>query len=97
MTEVIQLLETLRQLLPILSEHYQVESLCIFGSYVRQEQKPESDLDILITFFEPPSLIKFIEIENFLTDRLGIKVDLVMRDALKPRISKIVMQELIEV
>jgi predicted nucleotidyltransferase len=97
MTEIIQLLENLRQLLPTLSERYHVESLGVFGSYVRKEQSPDSDLDILVTFSDPPSLIKFIEIENFLSDRLGVKVDLVMKDALKPRIGKNVMRELIKV
>lgn len=97
MTDTIRLLEALRQLLPLLSERYHVESLGVFGSYVRQEQTPDSDLDILVTFYEPPSLLKFIEIENFLTDRLGVKVDLVMKDALKPIIKKNVLREVVEI
>jgi hypothetical protein len=97
MTDIIRLLDSLRQLLPVLSERYQVESLGVFGSYVRREQQPDSDLDVLVTFYEPPSLLKFLEIENYLTDRLGIKVDLVMRDALKPMIKKNVLRALIEV
>jgi predicted nucleotidyltransferase len=85
--------EKLRQQLPLLKERYQVMSLGIFGSYVRIEQIPESDLDLLVSFQEPPGLLKFIEMENYLSDLLGVKVDLVMRDALKPKIGERILKE----
>src|SRR5436189_4068214 len=84
---------SLRCELPTLALRYHVKSLEVFGSYVRQEQRDNSDLDLLVTFEEPPSLLKFIEMENHLSDLLGIKVDLVMKDALKPRIGKQVLEE----
>jgi uncharacterized protein len=87
----------LRQHLPSLVEKYHVNSLGVFGSYVRRQQAPESDLDLLVTFDEQPSLLKFIELENYLTDLLGIKVDLVMRDALKPAIGKQILSEVVQV
>lgn len=96
-TGVIELLEKLRQQLPLLADHYQVKSLGIFGSYLRQEQRPDSDLDLLVTFDELPSLLRFIELENYLTDVLGVKVDLVMRDGLKPRIGKRILDEVVPV
>ena len=80
-----------------LVERYQVESLGVFGSYVRQEQRPGSDLDILVTFREPPSLLEFIALENHLPDTLGVKVDLVMKDALKPRIAERILDEVVPV
>lgn len=92
-----QLIEMLHQQLPLLAERYQVESLGIFGSYVRHEQRPDSDLDLLLTFCEPPGLLKFIELENYLSDVLGVKVDLVMKDALKPRIGKRILNEVVAV
>ena len=58
--------ETLRQQLPLLREQYGVETLEVFGSYIRQEQKADSDLDILVTFTEAPSLPKFLRLENYL-------------------------------
>ena len=82
------LLEILRQQAPFLAERYGVETLGVFGSYVRVEQKTGSDLDVLVTFREPPSLLTFIAIENHLSDVLGVKVDLVMKDSLKPAIGK---------
>jgi uncharacterized protein len=87
------LLKALRRELPLLTERYGVETLEVFGSYVRAEQKADSDLDILVTFREAPSLLTFIAIENYLSDTLGVKVDLVMKDSLKPAIGKIILNE----
>ena len=56
----------------------------LFGSYIRSQQKGESDLDILAEFSEPIGLLTFIELENFLDEKLNAKADLVMRNALKP-------------
>src|SRR6266545_6352656 len=90
-----EILKILHQQVPILTERYSVEALEVFGSYVRDEQRKDSDLDILITFKEVPSLLTFIAIENYLSDMLGIKVDLVMKDSLKPKIGQQVLHEAI--
>ena len=74
-----QLLSHLRASLPDLIVRYQVASLGVFGSYVRGEDQPGSDLDLLVEFLEPPSLFGFIRLENELSDLLGVKVDLVMK------------------
>jgi predicted nucleotidyltransferase len=89
--------QVLKLHLSLLADHYQVQSLGIFGSYVRQEQHPDSDLDMLVTFSETPSLLKFIALENYLSDLLGVKVDLVMQDALKPNIGRYILREVIGV
>ncbi|MDO9528141.1 MAG: nucleotidyltransferase family protein [Syntrophales bacterium] len=81
----------------LLANRYQVQSLGIFGSYVRREQHTDSDLDVLVTFSETPSLLKFIALENYLSDLLGVKVDLVMQDALKPNIGQHILREVIRV
>lgn len=90
-------LATLHQLLPELAEKYHVRSLEIFGSYVRDEQTPESDLDVLVTFDKTPDLLQYIELENHLSDLLGVKVDLVMKSALKPRIGQNILREAVPV
>lgn len=87
------LLKDLHQQLPTLAERYNVESLEVFGSFVRDEQKENSDLDLLVTFHEEPSLLTFIAIENDLSDKLGVKVDLVMKDSFKPAIGKVILKE----
>jgi uncharacterized protein len=92
-----KILEVLRQQIPMLMERYNVETLEVFGSYVRSEQKKDSDLDVLVTFKEDPSLLTYIAIENYLSDLLGIKVDLVMKDSLKPKIGQRILREVIPV
>lgn len=86
-------IEILRQHLPELREKYSVSYLGIFGSYIRGEQTKDSDLDVLIQFDKKPGLLKYIELENYLSDLLGVKVDLVMKSALKTNIGKQILNE----
>lgn len=92
-----RMIQTLKALLPELRDRYGVISLGVFGSYVRGEQTPDSDLDLLIEF--APSvrfgLLTYCELENTLSDQLAIKVDLVMKKALKPRIGERILQEVV--
>jgi predicted nucleotidyltransferase len=85
----------LRRHLPELREKYSVNYLGIFGSYIRGEQSKDSDLDILVQFDKKPGLLKYIELENYLSDLLGVKVDLVMKSALKPNIGKRILNEVV--
>jgi len=87
----------LRQHLPEISRKYKVSYLGIFGSYVRGEQEPESDLDILVEFEETPSFFEYIRLEDYLSEILGVKVDLVMKSALKPAIGKRILEEVVAV
>lgn len=88
-----QILSILRNELPYLKEKYKVKSLSLFGSYVKKTQTSGSDLDILVTFHEVPGFIKFVNLENYLSDKLDLKVDLVMRDALKKNIGDRIKEE----
>jgi hypothetical protein len=85
------------ELKPSIKERYKVKTIGIFGSYVKGEEKEESDLDILVEFEDPVSLLRFVELENYLSDSLGVKVDLVMKDALKPRIGKRILEEVVNI
>jgi len=87
----------LEELKPILKQKYQVETIGVFGSYCREEQKSKSDVDILVTFVEPNDidLIDFIEIKQFLSRKLKVKVDLVKKTALKPMIRDKILDETI--
>lgn len=80
---------------PALQARYSVKELGIFGSYVRQEQTEASDVDVLVEFSEVPGLLKFIDLENYLSDHLGVKVDLVHKKGLKPRIGRQILAEVI--
>lgn len=82
--------------LPELKERYGISYLGVFGSYVRREQKNTSDVDILVEFNRPGTLIEFIHIQNLLGDILGVQVDLVEMSGLKPAIRPYVLAEVIE-
>ncbi len=75
------------------NENYKVKEIGIFGSYVRGEQQEKSDLDILVEFYETIGLFKFVALERYLSQLLGVKVDLVMKSALKPRIGRRILKE----
>jgi len=83
--------------MPVLAEDYQVASLGLFGSYVREQQGPDSDLDVLVTFRNVPGLLKFMELEAYLSEHLGVQVDLVMKDALRRRIGEEILREVVPV
>jgi predicted nucleotidyltransferase len=91
------LLTEIKGMMPYLSKVYSVKSLEVLGSLVRNEQNENSDLDLLVTFSKVPGLIKFLSLKYYLSDTLGIKVDLVMKSSLKSRISKFVLSEAIPV
>ncbi len=80
-----------------LREKYGIREIGIFGSYLRGGAKKESDLDVLVEFYSDVkiSLLDFVELENYLSDLLGVKVDLVERSALKPRIGKSILEEVV--
>jgi predicted nucleotidyltransferase len=92
-----QLVAALRAMKPELEARYQIAELAVFGSYITGENRPPSDLDVLVSFREPPSLLQFIQLEGELSETLGVKVDLVMREALKPRIGERILKEMVTV
>ncbi len=78
---------------PILKERFKINSIGICGSYVRKAEKAKSDIDILVEFYETIDLFEFVELEGFLSEALGVKVDLVMKETLKPRIKNRILKE----
>ena len=98
-------MKTLNEIKKILLEHkkelkekYKVKTIGIFGSYARGEQKETSDIDILIDYYEPISLLKLIELENYLSELFGIKVDLITKNSIhNPYLKKSIEEDLIYV
>jgi predicted nucleotidyltransferase len=80
-----------------LKEKFKVKSISVFGSYLREEQHEESDIDILVEFYDTIDLFKFVELEYFLSDILERNVDLVMKDTLKPRIRDRILEEAVAI
>ena len=98
-TKVSTDIESIRRTISVhrdeLRERYGVAWIGVFGSYVRDQQTASSDVDVLVTFKTPPSLFEFVALENYLSDLLGTEVDLVMRDALKPHLSRRILDEVV--
>jgi predicted nucleotidyltransferase len=74
-----------------------VKSLSIFGSVARGEERPESDVDVLVEFNGPATFDAFMDTKFYLEELLGCKVDLVLPQALKPRLKENVMKDLVHV
>ncbi|AJC71018.1 hypothetical protein X802_01550 [Thermococcus guaymasensis DSM 11113] len=76
-----------------LREKYCVKHIGIFGSYSRNEQRMDSDVDILVEFERPVGLMTFVRLQEYLEELLGVKVDLVTKGALKRRIRERILKE----
>lgn len=97
MRKIDRIMKKLKEIMPIVESEYCVKNLEVFGSYIRGEQKKGSDLDVLVEFSKTIDLFTYIELENYLSEKLGVKVDLVMKDTLKPRIKERILNEAIPV
>lgn len=89
--------EILEKQKPLLRESYGVKEIGLFGSYVSGKHKKNSDLDVLVDFDKPVGFLGFMKLEGYLTKITGVKVDLVMKDALKPRIGQHILKEVINI
>lgn len=92
--------EDLRRIKALLDAHrgelqsrYGVRELALFGSRVRGEARASSDLDVLVEFDRPPGLLKFLELEDYLSSLLGLRVDLVRKAALRPELREEILEE----
>ena len=88
-----QIIKKIKQAKPYLENNYYVTEIGVFGSYVRNEQTSESDLDILIDYQRGLILLKMVRLGRFLSDLLGVKVDLTLKKSLKQAIGKIILSE----
>lgn len=82
MTELERIKNILVQLKPELASTYGVMTLGLFGSVVRDDFSDKSDIDIIVDFSRPIR-IEFIDLANFLEDKLQKKVDLVSKNGIK--------------
>jgi len=88
---------SLRTALPGLRKQWPIRSLALFGSRVRDDATPDSDLDVLVEFDSPIALSAFLALEERLSTLTGFRVDLVSGAALKPYIGERVRAEAVAV
>ena len=92
-----KIIDFLEAEMPFLMEAYNVNTIGLFGSYAREEQTETSDLDLLIEFTKPISYFTLFKLEDYISDKLGIKVEIVTPDGLKELIKPIIMREVLYV
>lgn len=78
---------------PFLREKYKVAEIGIFGSFVRNEERIDSDVDVLVDFEGKIDLFDLLDLEEYLVNLFGRKVDLVTRKTLKPYIGQRILAE----
>ncbi len=93
MCSKIDIEKTISTLSAKLKETYHVKNLSLFGSYARGEQREDSDIDILVDFDVTPDLLTFIELEEFLSQKLNQEVDLVPVRKLKSSLREQILSE----
>jgi predicted nucleotidyltransferase len=91
------ILSSLKNLKGEVAREYFVKTIGVFGSVARSEETEQSDLDLLVEFSKPVGFVTFMRLENFLSERLGERVDLVTADSLKPMIRQDVLDEVVYV
>lgn len=95
MKTLTQIQQFFREIKPIIQQKFKVSEIGIFGSYVRGEQTENSDIDVLVDFIETPTLFDLVELEDYLSEELGVKIDLVHKPGLKEQIKPIILKEVV--
>lgn len=83
-----------KKIITILS-NYKPKKISIFGSYAKGEQNPKSDIDIIIEFAERKTLLEIVGIEQELSEKLGIKVDLLTEKSISPYLIDRIKKEMV--
>lgn len=74
---------------------YKIRNIGIFGSYAKNTAIKKSDIDLIVEFEEPVSLLGVIKAENYLTKLLGIRVDLVPKEDIRKELKETILKEVI--
>jgi predicted nucleotidyltransferase len=93
MKTVKEIRSAIRRHQDVLAERYGVSVVGIFGSYVRGEQKKRSDVDLLVDILRPISLLELVGAELYLSEILGMKVDLVPKRDVREELRETILRE----
>ncbi len=88
------LIHILRQNSATLQQQYHVAQLALFGSYARDEAKNTSDIDLIVSFTEPPSARQFFALQFFLEELLKHPIDLITNKGLRPELRPYIEKDL---
>lgn len=90
-------LKLLTQHKPELIRLFGITDLALFGSTVRDEARPDSDIDVLVSFDSPATSKRYFGVQFYLEDLMGSPVDLVTDKALRPQLRPYIEKELVRV
>ena len=88
---------TIRRHQAVLADRYGVRVAGLFGSYARGEQTDQSDLDLLVDIVHPVSLLELVGAELYLSDILGLKVDLIPKRSLRQDLREAIAKETVAI
>ena len=92
-----QIFDVLKSYLESLKLKYQVKSLGVFGSFVRGEATANSDLDLLVEFKGDVTFDNYMDLKFLLEDLFKRKIDLVIKEDIKPQIRERILEETVYV
>ena len=92
-----QTLDVLTRLKPELVKRFGITRLALFGSTVRDEARPDSDIDIVVSFDGPATSEKYFGVQFYLEDELGQSVDLVTEKAMRAELRPFIEREAVNV
>ncbi|GCC11310.1 nucleotidyltransferase domain protein [archaeon] len=92
-----EIFEILRKELPYLKKKFHVKTIGLFGSYAREEQAEKSDVDLLVDFKKPVDFFILIDLEDYLSNKLGVKVEVVTPWGIKERMKPYIMRDVVYV
>lgn len=87
--------QQLKRLKPTVARRFKVKRLGLFGSYVQGRMRRSSDIDVLVEFSESVDLLDFVALEKYLTDQIGVRIDLVSKKALRLGFKEAIMNEVV--
>jgi len=96
-TDLHSLVNTLRRHRKDLKNRFGVEHISIFGSFVREEQTENSDVDILVSFKKTPTLLELIKLKEYLENLISLKVDLITEKGISPYVRPYIEREKVTV
>lgn len=88
-----EIMDALSRLAGELRKNYKVERIGLFGSYARQEQRPDSDIDLLVDFSENADLFDLVELKYFMEEKLNHRVDIVPARVLRDELRQAVLAD----
>lgn len=97
MKDLNEIREIIKQHRNILADKYGIAIVSIFGSYVRGEQEQRSDIDLLADILRPISLLEMVGAEIYLSEVLGIKVDLIPKRSVREELRDNILKEAVSI